>query len=285
MIAVLANRAEHPIVREFFELFKTPWEFYRSDREYQVLLSSSGNVPENSAKLVIVYGSQPVAFDRENGVEIYSERSNTVASFHGSSIPIYGKCLTFASGPRAATTASARRAPVVDLSRGEQQFVRIGYDLFQEILQLLTRGQPPAHASTPALELHIALLRDLIVGHSIPLIEIPAVPAGHNFIACLTHDVDHFGVRNHKWDHTMFGFLYRATFGSVLDVVKRRKSARQLAANVVAALSLPLVHVGLARDFWHTLDRYLEIEKGLTSTFFVLPRKGDPGQSLNGPAP
>jgi peptidoglycan/xylan/chitin deacetylase (PgdA/CDA1 family) len=62
-------------------------------------------------------------------------------------------------------------------------------------------------------------------------------------------------------------------------------SIRQLLANWVAALSLPFVHCGLAKDFWCQLDRYLEIEKGLTSTFFVIPRKGDPGQDANGPCP
>ena len=30
MIGVIADPAEHDVVREFFELFKTPWEFYRS---------------------------------------------------------------------------------------------------------------------------------------------------------------------------------------------------------------------------------------------------------------
>ena len=42
MIGVIANPSERPIVSEFFELFKTPWEFYQSDRHYDVLLSSGG---------------------------------------------------------------------------------------------------------------------------------------------------------------------------------------------------------------------------------------------------
>jgi hypothetical protein len=33
MIGIIANPTEHSVVREFFELFKTPWEFYRSDRK------------------------------------------------------------------------------------------------------------------------------------------------------------------------------------------------------------------------------------------------------------
>ena len=32
MIGVIADSAEQDVVREFFELFKTPWEFYRKDR-------------------------------------------------------------------------------------------------------------------------------------------------------------------------------------------------------------------------------------------------------------
>ena len=36
MIGVIADSAEQDVVREFFELFKTPWEFYRRDRRYDV---------------------------------------------------------------------------------------------------------------------------------------------------------------------------------------------------------------------------------------------------------
>ena len=106
-----------------------------------------------------------------------------------------------------------------------------------------------------------------------------------NFIACLTHDVDHIGIRNHKFDHTMFGFLYRATLGSVLDLCRGRKTWRQLGTNWLAALKLPLVHLGLAEDFWHTFDRYLAIEKGLNSTFFVIPKKNEPGIDARGNRP
>ena len=31
MIGVIANPADHDVVCEFFELFKTPWEFYRGE--------------------------------------------------------------------------------------------------------------------------------------------------------------------------------------------------------------------------------------------------------------
>ena len=133
--------------------------------------------------------------------------------------------------------------------------------------------------------MHIALLRDLIIGCGVPLVEVPPIPDGSSFIACLTHDVDHPAIRHHKWDHTMFGFLYRAVIGSLIQVFRRRVPVRHLFTNWAAALTLPLVHLGLAKDFWHEFDRYLEIEKGLHSTFFVIPFKNCPGQSAAGQAP
>ena len=39
---------------------------------------------------------------------------------------------------------------------------------------------------------------------------------------------------------------------------------------------------GLAKDFWDQLDQYLGCEKELTSTFFVIPTKGDTGVDPQG---
>jgi len=161
----------------------------------------------------------------------------------------------------------------------------VGYDLFREVQCLLTRGQPPANAGTPTLELHIAFLRDLIVGCGIPLVEIPPLPDGYPFIVCLTHDVDHASIRRHKFDHTMFGFLYRATLGSLFDVVRGRLPWRKMFTNWAAAAKLPFIYFGIAKDIWLQFDRYVEIEKGNPSTFFVLPFEGDPGRSSKGRAP
>jgi hypothetical protein len=112
--------------------------------------------------------------------------------------------------------------------------------------------------------------------------EIPPVPGGHRFIVCLTHDVDHPAVRLHRFDHTMFGFLYRAAVGSLIDVCRGRRQLRTLWRNWGAVLTLPFVHLGLAKDFWCQFDRYLEIEEGLGSTFFVIPVKNYPGRTGDG---
>jgi peptidoglycan/xylan/chitin deacetylase (PgdA/CDA1 family) len=286
MIGVLAKHAEHPVVSEFFELFKTPWDFYRSDLRCDVLICSNTPPQNSSAKLILVYGAEQKDFDRENGIEMLSHRSSTVLSYNGDRVPIYGRCLTFrGSRVRTLVDEQTHEPAALEMAWQGKRVVRIGFDLFQEIYHLLTRGQPLAHARIPALELHIAVLRDLIISHSIVLVEIPPVPADFNFIACLTHDVDHAGIRNHKCDHTIFGFLYRATIGSLINFCRGRRTVRQLAANWMAAFSLPFVHLGLAKDFWNQFDRYIDLEKGFKSTFFVIPKKGQPGQTANGPAP
>ena len=285
MIGVRANEAEHPVICEFFELFKTPWEFYRSNSEYDVLIYSNASPGKSSARLVLVYGVGQRAFDQEHGIEILSQFSNTVLSYDGDRIPVYRDCLTFRNAGICPFLHEPTHEPAsLEIASPGQTWLRVGFDLFQEIRHLLTRGQPLAHARIPTLEMHIAVLRDLIISHAIPLIEIPPIPAGYRFIVCLTHDVDHVGIRNHKCDHTMFGFLYRATIGSLISFCRGRRSAGYLAANWMAAFSLPFVHLGLAKDFWNQFDRYVDLEEGLNSTFFVIPKKGDPGRNADGPA-
>jgi hypothetical protein len=287
MIGVSANPTEHAVVREFFELFKTPWEFYRSDRRYDVLLcSGNGEIPEGETKLILIYSGLRMPVDAEQEIEIASqERNACILSYGSTGIPIYGESITFRKGSDMLFNEGSGHAAMYQRRSSTEMVVRIGYDLFREIRQLLTAGQPIANAGIPALELHISLLRDLIVATGIPLIEIPPVPLGYRFLACLTHDVDHPSLRQHKFDHTMFGFLYRATLGSLLKVFRGRLDVRGLLSNVAAALKLPLVHMGLAEDIWSKFDRYAQIEKGLASTFFVIPFKDRPGVSREGVAP
>src|SRR5262245_52470288 len=285
MIGVIANDVERSAIVEFFELFKTPWEFWRPGSRYDVLLCSNSTVPENDARLLLLYGSQQQAFERCRGLKIESVRGHQLVSFRGERMPIYGKCLLFdGQGDKVLLHPGTGSAAAISATSGSQAVVRLGFDLFEEVLHLLTKGQPAKLASIPALELHISLIRELIVKQGVPLVEILPMPAGYRFIACLTHDVDHPRVRYHMCDHTMFGFLYRALIGSVVDFCRGRRSLRQVMTNWKAAFSLPLVFVGRAKDFWNQLDRYLALEKGLASTFFVIPTKGDAGVDAEGRA-
>src|SRR5436309_6599153 len=285
MIGVVANEAERRVVVEFFELFKTPWEFYRAGAHYDVLLCSNSTAPESNARLLFLYGAQRQAFEESRSIRTISASRHDFVSFRGERMPIYGSCLLFNSpGNEVVIHERTKWAAAVSVASGDQMGVRLGFDLFEEVRYLLTRGQPVEFASIPTLDLHISLLRELIVSCEVLLVEILPTPAEHRFTVCLTHDIDHARVRYHKCDHTMFGFLNRALIGSVIDFCRGRKSLRRVALNWKAAFSLPLVFAGLAKDFWNQLDRYLALEKDLASTFFVIPTKGDPGVDSDGRA-
>jgi hypothetical protein len=288
MIGVIAHPSEHDVVCEFFECFKTPWEFYRRDRQYDVLLAV-GEVQFNGpAKVVLSYAGAKISSDVGECIQIEASMGYTpILSYKGNRIPIYGKAVRFPGKEGSLLTEEDSLQSVAYLEQSPRTtLVRIGYDLFDEVRKLLIVGQPSRNANMPALELHIAFLRDLITGAGMPLAEIPPVPDGYRFIACLTHDVDHPSIRQHKWDHTMFGFLYRAVFGSLRHLMCGRIPVRDLLRNWAAVLKLPFVYLGLAKDFWSEFDdRYLELEKGLCSTFFVIPFKNCPGKNSRGLAP
>ncbi len=286
MIGVVATEEERAAVREFFELFKTPWEFWRAGGRYRVVIRADDACDHGSAEAVVVYGGQATRFDHETKCLPGPARVNTTLSWNGERIPVYGRCVTFPPGDESPRLVlEDAREPVLSVRRSRgSTFVRIGYDLFQEIRFLLTTGQPAAYAGIATLERHIGVLREAIVGAGMPLVEIPPVPEGHRFMVCLTHDVDHAAIRLHKFDRTMFGFLYRAVIRSLIEVCRGRRRMRTLWRNWAAAVKLPFVHLGVAKDFWCQLDRYLEIEKGLGSTFFVIPVKGYPGRTADAQA-
>lgn len=274
MIGVIADTAEHGVICEFFELFKTPWEFYQNDRQYEVLLcAGDSQFDGNAAKLVLVYASGNLAFDTVERIENASRKRNRMLSYNGTRIPIYGNSLTFPEkGTGLLVDAETLQTAIHQHQSRRGVLTRIGYDLFDEVSTLLTAGQPTAYAGVPTLDLHIALLRDLIIASGISLVEVPPVPNGYRFIACLTHDVDHPSIVQHKWDHTAFGFLYRALFGSLGNFFRGRIPVQSLLTNWAAALKLPFAYLGFAKDFWADFeDRYRELEKECCSTFFVIP--------------
>jgi hypothetical protein len=288
MIGVIAHPDEHDAVHEFFELFKTPWEFCRPDRRYDVLLAAGGeSVSGVSAKLEVIYSGDKSPIDEQTGNQVSDQRkTSTVLRYGPNRIPIYGMSVTFqASGIGLMSEEVPHGSVAYVADAGGRVVARVGYDLFREVHGLLTDGQPPANAGLPALDMHIVLLRELIGSCGVPLVEIPPMPDGYRLIACLTHDVDHPSIRRHKWDHTTFGFLYRACLGSVINVWRGRATLHDLLINWAAVLRLPLVHLGLAKDFWSDLKRYRALEPGAGSTFFVIPVKNYPGQTDHGQAP
>jgi len=284
MIGVIAGPRDLEVVQEFFELFKTPWEFYRADRAYEVVLSAKDERFEGSARLVLSYGVAEVNPGSRHLTRAGdSHRHSRVLSYRRHRIPLYDDSVTFPEKESWLIKDEDSQEPVAYLEQREGAVqIRIGYDLFAEVRRLLTTGQPATNAAIPTLELHIALLKDFIVGSGIRLLEIPPVPEGYRFIACLTHDVDHPAIRPHKLDHTIFGFLFRAVFASWAQLFSGRMSLRELTRNLLAAVKLPFIYVGIAKDFWSDFhDRYLQLENGLPSTFFLIPFKNRSGSHCN----
>lgn len=286
MIGVIARPGQTAVVEEFFQLFKTPWEPYRDGCSYDVVITTAEKVPNVDAVLLIVFGSDPTSADAQAEIVPGSKSRGSVSDSRGSRLPIYGELLTFKAAAAAETVLTIESAVAgVRIHSSDRTLLRLGFDLFREVEYLLRVGQPLENADVPALELHIAMLRDWILEAGVRLVEIPPVPAGYDFAVCLTHDIDFIGIRNHKFDHTMFGFLYRATVGSVRDFARKRMTLGRLLRNWRAAASLPFVHLGLSRDFWLPFEWYLRVEKNLPATYFLIPFKKRAGENVSAKNP
>jgi hypothetical protein len=283
VIGVIPKADETPIVEEFFELFKTPWEFYHPGRRYDVVLATADDIPDVETTLLVVYGSGTKSIDACHGIAARSRARGGGVHYQQTLLPVYGGLLTFEQkSPAQAGVAADSGTASLRLQSGDFCILRIGYDLFQEIRFLLTAGQPVEHAHIPTLDIHISMLREWILNAGIPLLEIPPAPSGHSFAVCLTHDIDFVGMRNHKFDHTMWGFLYRSTVGAIRNFFRQRISFTQLFETWRAALSLPFVYLGWAKDFWDPFDWYLRVEKNLPATYFLIPYKKQAGQQIPG---
>jgi hypothetical protein len=282
MIGVSVNSTDLQAAEEFFELFKTPWELAVAMRKYDAVLCANGRLDGLDANLFLVYGSGEVAADRDAAIEVEQGTGPVEVEWDCTTFPIYGRVARFDSEAVADTLKSGGKAVEYQHRSKGRLIRRIGYDLFGEVRYLLTDGQPASQALTPTLELHIALLRHLLAEADVPYVEIPPRPAGCDFICCLTHDVDFFGIRRHKFDRTLLGFLARASVGTLADFVRGRRSAVDVARNWVALLSLPLVFARLAPDFWTPFEDYARVEEGKQSTFFLVPFRGRPGTAPDG---
>ena len=281
MIGVIAKADQTAAVDEFFQLFKTPWEFYRRGRAYDVVVATAGEIPAVDARLLVIYGADLKSCDARDGMVARALHRGGPLNYRGVRLPVYGEFVTF-EAREGATPCVAAGTEVAGLrvQTAPTTVIRLGYDVFAEVGLLLAAGQPLEHAQIPTLDIHIMMLREWILGAGIPLVEIPPAPAGYRFAVCLTHDIDFGGIRNHRFDHTMWGFLYRSTVGAVRNLLRGRLSISQLIQSWRAAASLPLVYMGWAKDFWEPFGWYRRVEKNLPATYFLIPFKRRPGDNV-----
>ena len=280
MIGVVADKSRIAVIREFFELFKTPWESCEPQKHYDVLVcDETCNLEGVTAGLIVIFRKSDVHSTSARAMDSRSSRDDChYVLYQGTRIPIYGGVTTFSANGISSIQEAGSLQPAAYREDGAQTILGVGYDLFSEIETLLTTGQPACNASLPTFEWHIRILRELIVRSGVRLIEIPSVPEGVRMIACLTHDIDHPAIRLHHCDRTVLGFLYRALVRSPIRSLQGQMPIRNMLDNWLAVLKLPLVWLGMADDFWRRLDGYLEYEQDMQSTFFVIPFKSDPGK-------
>jgi hypothetical protein len=284
VIGVCCGREDAGVFAEFFELFKTPWEPYEPGREYDVVLAATDDIPEVETGLLVIYGWRATRADDRLGAAAGVRFSGSLLRRQNMRLPIYGALRMFVERPGSTACVSTDDGAIAGLRQrtDELTVVRLGYDLAYEVRTLLSAGQPPEHADVPALDVHIAMLRGLILEAGLPLLEIPPAPAGAEFAVCLTHDIDFAGIRHHRLDHTALGFLYRATLGTLGRMVRGRLSLARCAQSWRAAASLPFVYLGWVKDFWEPFDWYLRTEARLPATYFLIPFKRRPGDRVAG---
>ena len=283
MIGVISRPEQSAVVEEFFQLFKTPWEFFQDRRSYDVVISSIGESPAVTPKLLLIFGSEARRDDSRWNINAQSKRAGAIVRHRDARVPIYGSVLMFdRSSAGTLCLETDHGAAGIKIDSGTGTILRVGYDLFQEIQWLLSSGQPVGNAHIPTIELHLTTLREWMLEAGITFVEIPPVPAEKQFIVSLTHDIDFIGIRDHKFDHTMWGFLFRSTIGALRDFARGRMSLVRLVKIWRAAASLPLVFLGWMKDFWVPFDWYLQVEKNLPATYFIIPFKNRAGANVSG---
>jgi hypothetical protein len=282
MIGVACRPEDLDAAREFFELFKTPWEPVVSGRKYSVLLGANGASEHLDADVVLLYSSAALRCDSQNQVSAVCLDGPLAATCGDDTFPIYGRARSFDNGPGLPTLTSQGRGLDYRFQSRLSRRWRIGYDLFGEVRYLLEKGQPTEHARTATLELHIALLRRLLLESGTRFIEIPPRPIGYDFACCLTHDIDFAGILRHRCDRTLAGFVARAAVGTLTDWLRGRRPLADVVRNWWALCILPLVFLKFLPDLWRPFDDYAEADQGLPSTFFVVPFKGRPGERPDG---
>jgi hypothetical protein len=285
MIGILSRPEQARIVEEFFQLLKTPWQQWDMGHAFEVIISTTGAVPPGRSALKIICGRGIIG--QMNGVATrILKNGGVIRSVDGKRLPVYRELIVFPGVKQPMIFEDESSDPVGFVHASpDGAILWLGYDPFDELQEMLSNGQPPEFSRTMTLDEHFAWIREWITRSGVPFIEIPPVPAGYQIAVCLTHDIDHPGLRNHRFDHTMFGFLFRATLDACRRVWKGRRNLEFLIGNLKAAAKLPFVHLGLARDDWANFDEYLSIERGCGSTFFVIPNEGNPGRTVEGQAP
>jgi peptidoglycan/xylan/chitin deacetylase (PgdA/CDA1 family) len=280
VIGVAVDGSRQRSAAELFELFKTPWELAVPGRKYTAIVGIGPLSDAFDSNVIVEYVAPANGYERGRTAGAGNEQTK-LATLGADTFPIYGPVAL--SDSTAGDIAFGCRGKALVRKSESAGRVRwtIGYDLFREVDHLLSEGQPVSQATVPTLEHHISALRDLLLASGVSIVEIPPRPAGYEYACCLTHDIDFHGIRRHAFDRTLAGFLTRGSVGTLVDVIRGRRTMAEALENWKAIVKLPFVLTGATADFWSPIDDYLRAD-GVPSTFFIVPFKARPGIGPDG---
>ena len=93
-IGVLAKEEEQSAVHEFFELFKVPYELFKEDHSYNVVLTTQSVSLGVDTKLLLVFSSRELDIDTNFSIQLSKQKNGGVLESDQDDIPIYGELRT-----------------------------------------------------------------------------------------------------------------------------------------------------------------------------------------------
>src|SRR5437899_4597291 len=139
-LGVVCDEQEQAIVEEFFQLFKTPWEFCVPDRSYDVVVCTRPDIPRTATKLLVVYGCRQTVIDPRGSTRLDSLPGGRFLEQNRTVLPIYGGLLTFNDIADPVLRLGESNAVAFHTAAQGPSIVRVGYDLFREVEFLLCEG-------------------------------------------------------------------------------------------------------------------------------------------------
>lgn len=286
MIGVFVHPRQSDAVKEFFQLFKTPWKFVdpACDKGFNILISTIDIEIPPDMKLAILCSPNKILYDSAIPDRCEDLNKPITITGNGCRLSVNTEISFFPNMDcEAILKSDTKRIVAFKVIHPHYQMVRIGYDIFNEVEHLLSKGQTLKNANNLSLEILIAIIRDQIISAGIVFVEIPPIPYGYSCIACCTHDIDFIAIRPYIFSKTIIGFIYRAIIGTAKEVIIKKTSMRKLLRNIFAVFLLPLVFLRVVRDPWNRFEHCRQIEGDIRSTFFFIPFKNTAGRNLNQP--
>lgn len=272
MIGIKTKYIDKRVIEEFFQLFKTPWGYYNDRQNYDVIITDNSDLSDVRSSLIVCFNSNYKSSSNLTTEKKDEKNSFDILEGNGYFLPVYTG-VKAVNGEKTILTINRSGECAVSLTKNKNaDILKLGFNIFEEVKYLLLYGQPLENAHLPTLDIHINNLRKWILNAGVTLFEIPPVPYGSNFHVCLTHDVDFVGIKNHKFDMTLAGFIYRALWISSVNFLKKRMTLKRLLRNWLSVVSLPLIFVGIKEDIWIQFKNYVAIEGGVPSTFYFVPK-------------